>query len=78
MTDCRNCLLTADRVNACVAQAVASVIWKLAIIGKYKEGIYPIWGPYYLRWLAVRMFQVRVPLCTHPCPHLCGQGRHMC
>jgi len=34
---------------------------KWIVIGKYKEGKYPLWGTYYFRWWFVKTFQKIVP-----------------
>ena len=34
---------------------------KWIVIGKYKEGTYPLWGSYYFRWWFVNTFQKIVP-----------------
>jgi len=38
-----------------------SVIIKWAVIGKYKEGDYPLWGSYYFRWWFVKTMQRLLP-----------------
>lgn len=37
------------------------VLLKWVVIGKYKEGEYPLWGTYYFRWWFVNAFQIIVP-----------------
>ena len=37
------------------------IIVKWIVIGKYKEGKYPLWGSYYFRWWFVSTFQKIVP-----------------
>eukprot|EP00798_Chlamydomonas_sp_ICE-L_P001269 gene1269-32617_t len=46
--------------------AIGSVIWKWVVIGKYKPGTHSVWGIFYMRWLAVRMFQVDLVLIFLP------------
>jgi len=38
-----------------------SVLSKWVIIGKYKEGSYPLWGLYYFRWWLARLLQGMFP-----------------
>lgn len=38
-----------------------SVISKWLLIGKFKEGKYPLWGTYYFRWWLARQFQRMAP-----------------
>lgn len=38
------------------------IIAKWLIIGKYKEGEYPLWGSYYFRWWLVKAIQKLVPI----------------
>ena len=40
-----------------------SILLKWMIIGKYKAGMYPLWGSYYLRWWTVYQLQ-----------HIMGRG----
>ncbi len=37
------------------------ILVKWIVIGKYKEGSYPLWGSYYFRWWFVTTFQKIVP-----------------
>ncbi|MBC7641553.1 MAG: amino acid adenylation domain-containing protein [Flavobacterium sp.] len=37
------------------------ILVKWTVIGKYKAGIYPLWGSYYFRWWFVKTFQKIVP-----------------
>lgn len=37
------------------------ILVKWIVIGKYKEGTYPLWGSYYFRWWFVNTFQKIVP-----------------
>ncbi|MBC7525485.1 MAG: amino acid adenylation domain-containing protein [Flavobacterium sp.] len=37
------------------------ILVKWLVIGKYKEGTYPLWGTYYFRWWFVNTFQRIVP-----------------
>jgi len=37
------------------------IVIKWGVIGKYKEGTYPLWGSYYFRWWFVTTFQKIVP-----------------
>ncbi|MBF0542844.1 MAG: amino acid adenylation domain-containing protein [Candidatus Riflebacteria bacterium] len=39
-----------------------SIIGKWLIIGRYRPGVYPVWGFYYLRWWLVERLQSMVPL----------------
>lgn len=38
-----------------------SIISKWVLIGKFKEGRYPLWGTYYFRWWLARLFQRMCP-----------------
>lgn len=38
-----------------------SIISKRLLIGKFKEGRYPLWGTYYFRWWLARLFQRMCP-----------------
>lgn len=38
-----------------------SIISKWLLIGKFKEGRYPLWGTYYFRWWLARLFQRMCP-----------------
>lgn len=38
-----------------------SILAKWLVIGKYKEGSYPLWGTYYFRWWLARLFQRLYP-----------------
>jgi len=38
-----------------------SIISKWVLIGKFKEGRYPLWGTYYFRWWLARLFQRMAP-----------------
>ncbi len=40
---------------------VLSILAKWTLIGKYKEGDYPLWGSYYVRWWLVKRFHSLVP-----------------
>lgn len=33
-----------------VIAPVIGILFKMAVMGKYKEGMYPMWGPYHTRW----------------------------
>lgn len=46
----------------CPLTVVVSILVKWAIIGRFRAGRYPLWGPYYLRWWLVRHVQALVPL----------------
>lgn len=39
------------------AMLALSIIVKWLVIGRYKAGRYPVWGPYYFRWWLVTRFQ---------------------
>ncbi|MBC7658883.1 MAG: amino acid adenylation domain-containing protein [Chitinophagaceae bacterium] len=41
--------------------ATIAIVSKWLVIGRYKEGDYPLWGSYYLRWWFVRRIQDLVP-----------------
>ena len=41
--------------------AIFTTIMKWVVIGKMKEGDYPLWGSYYFRWWFVKTFQRVVP-----------------
>ena len=41
--------------------AILTMIIKWLVIGKMKEGDYPLWGSYYFRWWFVKTFQRVVP-----------------
>ncbi len=38
-----------------------SIISKWVLVGKFKEGRYPLWGTYYFRWWLARLFQRMCP-----------------
>ncbi|NDC43218.1 MAG: peptide synthetase, partial [Chitinophagia bacterium] len=38
-----------------------SILVKWLVIGRYKEGDYPLWGTYYFRWWFVKTFQRLLP-----------------
>ncbi|HEY9060870.1 MAG TPA: Pls/PosA family non-ribosomal peptide synthetase [Pseudobacteroides sp.] len=40
----------------------ASILSKWLIIGRYKEGSYPLWGVYYFRWWLSRLLQGLFPM----------------
>ena len=40
---------------------ILAVASKWLLIGRYKEGSYPLWGFYYFRWWLARLFQRMYP-----------------
>ncbi|MBI3877891.1 MAG: amino acid adenylation domain-containing protein [Verrucomicrobia bacterium] len=40
----------------------ASVVIKWTVIGRYREGEYPLWGVYYFRWWFVNTIQGAIPI----------------
>ncbi|EPQ56705.1 acetyl-CoA synthetase-like protein [Gloeophyllum trabeum ATCC 11539] len=50
------CLLGAivtARLSARIISPVAAILFKWAVIGRYRPGTYPMWGSYHLRWWIV-------------------------
>lgn len=43
-------------------QMAVAIAAKWALIGRYREGSYPLWGRYYLRWWLAARFEDLVPL----------------
>lgn len=41
---------------------ILSILAKWILIGRYRPGIYPLWGSYYLRWWIVKQIQSLLPL----------------
>lgn len=46
---------TAGLATRVVAPLVA-IIAKWLVIGRYKEGLYPMWSPYHTRWWFIQKF----------------------
>ncbi|MDI9320174.1 MAG: amino acid adenylation domain-containing protein [Phycisphaerales bacterium] len=44
-----------------IVYAGITIATKWIVIGKYKEGDYPLWGSYYLRWWLVKRIQALMP-----------------
>ena len=58
--------------------AVLSILVKWLVIGKMKEGDYPLWGVYYFRWWFVKTMQRVVPSqFLNGTPLYCGYLRRM-
>ncbi|MEH7457910.1 Pls/PosA family non-ribosomal peptide synthetase [Bacillus sp. JJ1127] len=46
----------------CPAMIIISIVAKWLLIGRFKEGEYPLWGSYYFRWWLVRRIQALAPV----------------
>ncbi|CAI7605556.1 unnamed protein product [Penicillium pancosmium] len=40
----------AARVSGQIVTPICTILFKWLVVGRYKEGIYPMWGPYHTRW----------------------------
>ncbi|KAJ5551835.1 NRPS-like protein biosynthetic cluster [Penicillium sp. DV-2018c] len=38
------------RIATQILAPICGITWKWLVIGRYKEGMYPMWGPYHTRW----------------------------
>ena len=43
-----------SRVCTQVVAPLFGIAFKWLVIGKYREGLYPMWGPYHSRWWLVQ------------------------
>ena len=48
-------------VSTIIALIIVSILLKWLLIGKFKEGVYPLWGGYYFRFWLVKKFVDLVP-----------------
>ncbi|CZR62462.1 related to coenzyme a synthetase [Phialocephala subalpina] len=58
----------ASRLSTQIAAPLFGILFKWVVIGRYREGIYPMWGPYHCKWwLADKVLRI------------CGKGvfRHL-
>lgn len=46
--------MAAGRVAVQVATPLIAIVVKWVVIGRYREGMYPMWGPYHTRWWFVQ------------------------
>lgn len=46
--------MAAARIAVQVAAPILAIITKWVVIGRYREGMYPMWGPYHTRWWFVQ------------------------
>lgn len=46
--------MAAARIAVQVAAPIVAIAVKWIVIGRYKEGMYPMWGPYHTRWWFVQ------------------------
>lgn len=42
--------VVAARIASIIVSPWCGIIFKWTVIGRYKEGMYPMWGPYHTRW----------------------------
>lgn len=40
----------AARVSGQIVTPIFTILFKWLVVGRYEEGIYPMWGPYHTRW----------------------------
>ena len=58
--------------------ALCSIVMKWVVIGKMKEGDYPLWGSYYFRWWFVKTMQQLLPSqFLNGTPLYCGYLRRL-
>ncbi|KAL3419311.1 peroxisomal-coenzyme a synthetase [Phlyctema vagabunda] len=57
-----------SRASTQIVAPIIGIIFKWVVMGKYKEGMYPMWGPYHTRWWIVQKVLL-----------ICGKGifRHL-
>lgn len=48
------CAMAAARVAVQVVSPLFAIVVKWVVIGRYREGMYPMWGPYHTRWWFVQ------------------------
>ena len=46
--------MTLSKVATQICSPIIAIAIKWLVIGKYKEGMYPMWGPYHMRWWFVQ------------------------
>lgn len=46
--------MTISRVSTQIVSPIFGIAFKWVVIGRYKEGMYPMWGPYHTRWWIVQ------------------------
>lgn len=56
----------AARVSGQIVSPICGILFKWLVIGRYREGMYPMWGPYHTRWWL-----------TQKALQICGKGMFM-
>jgi acyl carrier protein len=51
---CLMLALAISRLLVEIASPIFGILFKWIVIGRYKEGLYPMWGPYHMRWWLVQ------------------------
>jgi hypothetical protein len=51
---CLMAALAISRLSVEIASSIFGILFKWIVIGRYKEGLYPMWGPYHMRWWLVQ------------------------
>lgn len=51
---CLMLALAISRLSVEIASPIFGILFKWIVIGRYKEGLYPMWGPYHMRWWLVQ------------------------
>ena len=46
--------MTLSKVATQICSPIIAIAIKWIVVGKYKEGMYPMWGPYHMRWWFVQ------------------------
>lgn len=55
------------RVVVRIVSPLLGILVKWMVIGKYKEGLYPMWGVYHTRWWFVQKFIAIAGMVSHDC-----------